>query len=254
MSLLEQIVAVAAREWVRQLALVQEAEISASESDVQEIESVEVEPIALLEISERAYDRLLTRLNALDAILVGILVAALAIGGIAIDKYSDIGDGLWWLLPSYLISAIGLLIGNAFRRPPDPDPVDAVIGLARRGELGVEALTGELGDKWKKYRPLQPWKMGLAFAGLLFLTMGTIAITREKVVNSHYEEQVGCREGKASQDVPCDGETGTALPEGVWDIRRPDRAAWLLLVRSTDRSSHCIYQAQIACLATVPKI
>lgn len=74
----------------------------------------------VFEITERALDRFLSRLDALDTILVGLLAATLAIAGLVVDRYEDLGDGLFWLLAAYLVSALSLSVGNLFARPLAP--------------------------------------------------------------------------------------------------------------------------------------
>lgn len=233
--------------WVKAVRAAEQREDARVPEDAAEgeITQDEIGSVALLEISERAYDRLLLRLNALDALLVGILLAALAIGGIAVDK--DRGD-LWWLLPAYLVSAAGLIIGNIARRPPDPNPVDAVTSLVLKGEAGLKHLIEHLGDNWETYQRLQPWKMGLVFAALILLTLGTVGVFTQNGEDKNHEGQSRRPQSQASQGVAGDGRSWPILPEEVWDLRGANAGTRLFLRGSPHGPAACSAKAQIACL------
>ena len=143
-------------------------------------------PEFILELVERANDRFLDRLEGLNAILVGELAATLGIAGIVIDKYTDLGDGLFWLGAAYLCCAAGLAFGYLWSRPPEsPHPIAAIILLEKR-EDGVASLTQKIGRAWLKYQWLRSLKTTLAGAALVFLTIGTVVSLNEKVVQSSH--------------------------------------------------------------------
>lgn len=142
----------------------------------------------VFEVTERALDRFLSQLDALDTILVGLLAATLAIAGLVVDRYEDLGDGLFWLLAAYLVSALSLSVGNLFARPLDaPNPIGAIIGVAVKGEEAIAELTAEMARNWRESQWLRRVKAGAAAAALVLLTVGTVVSIHEKVVNSRNE-------------------------------------------------------------------
>lgn len=143
-------------------------------------------PEFILELVERANDRFLDRLEGLNAVLVGELAATLGIGGVLIDKYSDLGRGLIWLGIAYVLSATGLVVGSLFSRPPEaPHPIEAIILLEKRPD-GVARLTATIAESWKQFQWLRGFKTVCVAAALVFLTLGTVVALGEKVVESHH--------------------------------------------------------------------
>jgi hypothetical protein len=101
------------------------AAIQQGDDDSDEVE--EIDQGFVLELVERANDRFLARLDALDTLLVGLLAATLAISGLVIDRYTDLGHGLWPLVFAYVACVAGLLWVNVFYRPWDaPNPTKAI--------------------------------------------------------------------------------------------------------------------------------
>ena len=152
----------------------------------------------ILELVERASDRFLNRLDALDTILIGLLAAVLAIGGLATDKYEEMGAGLSWFAASFLISAIGLSAGNLFKRPLDaPHPLRAMIGLADGGEEALVNLIAELAENWQSNQWLRPLKTATAAVSLALLTGGSLVAVHEKMVE--YRHETGSSNGSTQR-------------------------------------------------------
>jgi hypothetical protein len=144
-----------------------------------------------------------------------LLAATLAIAGLVVDRYEDLGDGLYWLLGAYVVSALSLSVGNLFARPLDaPNPIGAIIGVAAKGEEAVAELTAEMARNWRGSQWLRRVKAGAAAGALLLLTVGTVVSIHEKVVNSRNET------GKHRATVGARGpdRRGQELPG---DVRNP---------------------------------
>lgn len=167
----------------------------------------------IFELVERASDRFLNRLDALDTILIGLLAAILAIGGLAADKYEDMGAGLVWFGVAFVISVVGLSFGNLFGRPRDaPNPLRAMIGLTAEGEDALATLIGELARNWQANQPLRLIKTATAALSLTLLTVGSLAAVYERVVE--YNHGTGRLSGAQRQQHQV-GRGGEAPPERV---------------------------------------
>jgi hypothetical protein len=152
-----------------------------------EDEFEDVSEATILEVVERSNDRFLARLDALDTILVGLFVATLAIAGIVLNKYSDLGHGIMPLMAASAASLLGLLFGNIFWRPVDSDPVNAILGLSRFGVPELVRLAEQIADGWRKRQWLRLVKLGSAALAMILLTVGTVDAIRENVISCGHE-------------------------------------------------------------------
>lgn len=242
----EEYIRASERERLRLSALEQQAAQPEDEDELEEVE--EIDQGFVLEVVERANDRFLSRLDALDTLLVGLLAAALAISGLVIDRYTDLGQGLWPLAVAYSLCVFGLLFGNVFYRPRDaPNPTRAIIGLNQDAEGGLVGLSEEIAKNWEDRQWLRVYKVAVAGLVLVFLTWGTLAAIREKVVNSNHEDH---RAGNApTQEIYNGNRQAASADVPDFGCRYPQ--AGFLFLRSCDwQGIHpgACSRAEVGCL------
>jgi hypothetical protein len=152
----------------------------------------------VFEVVERANDRLLDRLDALDAFFGVLMTAVLAVILLAIDRFRLVGWYgdviLGWIAIVALAGAFccifyGWCRGNsAFIRGPNGDERDAPIprrfiwAVGTKGEKALVDTMKAIVRSFDTNLPIRAFKMRLAVIAFGLLALGTLAAGTAKVV------------------------------------------------------------------------
>ena len=146
----------------------------------------------LFEVVERASDRLLDRIEALNAFFGVLMALVFAVVLLAIDRFRLVGpyfDVLFgWIAIALLIAAFGCCLagwikGNLSEAETDaPIPGRFIWGVAKQGEEAVVDAIADLERTYRNNLPIRSYKRSKAVLALLLLTLGTVAAGTAKVV------------------------------------------------------------------------
>jgi hypothetical protein len=148
-------------------------------------EEDEVSDVLILEIVERAHERFASRLDTLDTVLIGLMAAILAIGAMAIDKYTDLKPSLAYFEGSLGCCVFGWLLGNVFWQVREPvSPSYFIAGVATRGAGALLESTRAIATAYERRTWVRAAKM-VAVAGAMVCLLGGIfsAIRAESMVD-----------------------------------------------------------------------
>jgi hypothetical protein len=172
----------------------------------QESESVAELPIVptsfVLEVVERANDRLLDRIDALDSFLGVLMTAILAVALLALDRFRLAGshpDVVWgWATIALLSLAFGcatvgwlrgndVLLRKLFRYGVEeeqdaPIPRRFIWGVGTKGERALTDTIRAIEASFSANLPIRTYKRHLAAAALMLLACGTVTAGVAKVV------------------------------------------------------------------------
>jgi hypothetical protein len=178
---------------------------SPDEPDKNTSESSAIVPTSfVLEVVERANDRLLDRIDSLDAFLGVLMTAALAVILLTIDRfrligfYADVECGwvaMVFLTFAFVASMIGWLRGNdtllaKILRYGDgreaemdaPIPRRFVWAVGRKGEQALIETIQAIDSSFERTYPIRTFKRNLASLALVLLVLGTATAVVTKVV------------------------------------------------------------------------
>lgn len=225
------------------------------------VEALEVTPEFTLEVAERANERFLTRLDAVDAVLAGTLGGTFAIGAILVVNYSP---ALAPLAISFIVAIIAAVVGlvpNFFRLfsrrkkdgnliDGDVDPGGAIGIFDARGVIGVRELAEEISNRWTRSQWQRRMKLWCAAIALAAISTGSIwTITQKVVVQSQHGSQ-----GSPSQGQQAGRNPGTqeALPRVGGQEGSGRWPPWLRFRRSRDWvvPYGACFKAEVRCLPT----
>ncbi|HTV72459.1 MAG TPA: hypothetical protein VME66_01985, partial [Candidatus Acidoferrales bacterium] len=148
------------------------------------LEEEELSDQLILEIVERAHERFASRLDALDTVLVGLMAAILAIGAIAIDKYTQLKPCMPFFVSSLACCAIGWALGSVVCRVREPvDPGYVLVGARERGREAVYELAIAIATTYKRRQWLRLAKVAAVAIAMILLFVGIVAaLNAESVV------------------------------------------------------------------------
>lgn len=145
------------------------------------IEEDEVSDQLLLELTERVHERTLSRLDALDTVLVGLMAAILAVGAIAIDKHDDFKKSLIWFVASLACCAFGWLWGNLFYAVRESvDPVYLIAGAESQGADMIPLLTADMATAYRSLQRARIGKMIAVATAIALLFVGLAIAIHQK--------------------------------------------------------------------------
>ncbi len=180
-----------------------------------------VETGFVLEVVERANDRLLDRIDALDAFFGVLMTAVLAVVLLALDRFRLFGPfpdvPLGWTAISLLILAFfgaiaGWLRGNdvllrkLFRYGKEeerdaPIPRRFIWAVGAKGEQALLDTISAISLSFTANQPIRTYKRHLAAISLALLTLGTLAAGLAKVIYlSHVTTSESGHEGLGQRD------------------------------------------------------
>jgi H+/Cl- antiporter ClcA len=156
----------------------------------------------VLEVVERANDRLLDRIDALDSFFGVLMTAILAVALLALDRFRLLGnypDVAWgWASIAFLVLAFacavaGWLRGNdvllrkLFRYGSEeehdaPIPRRFIWAVGTKGERALTDTIRAIDRSFTANLPIRTYKRHLAAAALVLLLFGTISAGVAKVV------------------------------------------------------------------------
>ncbi len=156
----------------------------------------------VLEVVERANDRLLDRIDALDSFFGVLMTAILAVALLALDRfrllghYPDVGWG--WATIVFLILAFACAIGGWLRgndvllrklfrygtekEHDAPIPRRFIWVVGTKGERALTDTIRAIDRSFTANLPIRTYKRHLAAAALVLLLFGTITAGVAKVV------------------------------------------------------------------------
>ena len=171
----------------------------------------------VLEVVERANDRLLDRIDALDSFLGVLMTAILAMALLALDRFRLAGshpDVAWGWATIALLSlafgcaAVGWLRGNdvllrklfrygAEEEQDAPIPRRFIWGVGTKGERALTDTIRAIEASFSANLPIRTYKRHLAAAALMLLACGTVTAGVAKVG----DYPLTTREAKASKAI-----------------------------------------------------
>lgn len=145
----------------------------------------------IFEVVERANDRLLDRIDALDAFLGVLMTAVLAVVLLAIDRFRLIGwypdvycgwTSIATLAASFVVIVLGWLRGLRSVERDAPIPSRFIWGAITQGEEALVRTIQSVERSFSSNLPIRVFKRNMAVLALALLTLGTVAAGVAKVV------------------------------------------------------------------------